>query len=65
MPKKKLKDVRCQEIRCKDCPIQDSMISCAHWSTYEPFEEFYLRYKDLIGLRVDDIDLEKEVEVNE
>ena len=61
MPKKKLKDTNCYEIGCKNCPLSDTDIPCAEWSTFETFEEFYLRYKDLL----DDIDLEKEVEVNE
>ena len=61
MPTKKLKDVTCSEIRCGDCPLQDADIYCGEWGVSETFEEFYLRYKDLL----DDIDLEKEIEVNE
>ena len=62
MPKKKLKDVHCYEIRCRDCPLRDSDITCNRWRSYETFEKFYLRYKDLLD---ENIDLEKEVEVHE
>ena len=63
MPKKKLKNTRCIEIDCRDCPLDSPRVPCSVvCEDSSSFGDIYKKLKKLVNLI--EKDLEKEVEVN-